>query len=152
MVRSPQFEVLKDFYQAYSTGREIVPLLGAGISIESGIPALASLAQYLAKVQRYIALGGIFSSPSQRRLGAAAPNVRKQYDKPSQYLQDFGWPDPFQLNAELWRWIDEDEANSPVHRDLLERKIQEELPTDMRRTDERLGGRLSAGRLSGINF
>jgi hypothetical protein len=137
-----QFEVIADFEQAANTGRSIVPLLGAGISVESGIPALSSLTQYLAKVQHYISHAGIFSSPGRRKKETAADPILQHYRSPSRYLQNLGWPDPYQLNADLWRWIDEDNPNSPEQRGLLQRKVQEEILNDMRRSEEKLVKRI----------
>ena len=51
---SSQLKLIHELNQLSRDGRSIVPLLGAGISIEAGIPSLGALTRYLAKVQLYI--------------------------------------------------------------------------------------------------
>jgi hypothetical protein len=149
-VSKRQHEVIDELKQASNRGRTIVPLLGAGISVESGIPALAALTQYLAKVQYYISRGGLLSSLHQRRTqGSTYKDFQERYGTPRRYLQDFGWPDPYQLNADLWRWFEEEEKIGPEHRSLLERTVQEELLNDMSRLDEGIVGRIRALHIEG---
>ncbi len=83
--------------------RPVVPFLGAGISIAAGFPTIRFLVQYLAKVDFAIKLG-VFADrfPSLRGKENAAETYRRH---PSKYLEDFGWPDLGQLDADLWTWL-----------------------------------------------
>jgi NAD-dependent SIR2 family protein deacetylase len=130
-----QSEVVEALEWASNHGRAIVPLLGAGISVESGIPALGSLTQYLAKVKYYISRGGLMRESAYR-------DRRERYHSPSLYLQDFGWPDPHQLNAELWKWVEHDVRAGPAQRRALDWRVQEELLNDMSRFDDSLADRI----------
>jgi hypothetical protein len=148
MALKTQSHVIEELVAASNEGRGIVPLIGAGFSIESGIPALSTLTQYLAKVQHYIGQG--LYAPVRKHSGARAgsagqtPEIfldNRDYRRdPSLYLQDFGWPDPNQLDSSLWERV------APVPgvaaRRLLDHKVEEELIRDIERSDEDLARKI----------
>ncbi len=143
-----QSEVVEEIIRASNAGREIICLVGAGFSVGSGIPALAVLTEYLAKVQCYITKG-VFSPRASRNDSRWVVGEEYRND-PSLYVRDFGWPDPNQLNADLWRWIDQDlERRSPearMHfRRFMHYHVQAEVIEDLRRFDPGIHQILPAG-------
>ncbi len=90
-------EVLRELYNGCLDRRPIVPLLGAGISVESGYPTTGSIVRYLAKV-RYFLKKNLYlpdhSSATDWGTGLC-------YDR-KEHIGWFGWPDPYQLNDDLW--------------------------------------------------
>ncbi|HSK77027.1 MAG TPA: hypothetical protein VLQ45_11255 [Thermoanaerobaculia bacterium] len=131
-----QLKLIEELIRDVEAGRPIVPLIGAGFSVESGIPTLSGLTEYLAKVQCYI-YHSVFSSGAVQQVGEFGP--RAYVSDPSSYIGDFGWPDPHRLNAELWTWVD---RSCPDHRDyrsLLGHQVQVDFAQDLGRQDAGLG-------------
>ncbi len=83
--------------------RPIVPFLGAGISVSAGFPTIKFVIQYLAKVE-FAIQHGVFADrfPYIRDDQQAVETYRRH---PSKYLEDFGWPNFGQLNADIWEWL-----------------------------------------------
>ncbi len=126
-----QLDVINQLSEAWQTGHAIVPFLGAGISIGAGVPTISQLKEYFAKFRFYVENGAY--GPSDRRFkfrGQAAAN-------PSEYLTDFGWPDPYQLEADLWYWFDESHRSNPdkhlpCGRDQLDKVVQDTILREIR--------------------
>lgn len=77
--------------------RQIVPIIGAGLSADSGFPIVASIVRYLAKLQLMVQkLSGKFQfdQPMQSYLDG-------RFVHPVKYIKDFGWPDRYALNQDL---------------------------------------------------
>lgn len=85
--------------------RPVVPFLGAGISVSAGFPTIKFVIQYLAKVDFAIQFG-VFADrfPNIREDQQAAVETYRRH--PSKYLEDFGWPDLGQINADIWDWLE----------------------------------------------
>ncbi len=83
--------------------RQIVPFLGAGISISAGFPTIKLVAEYLAKVDFAIYFGVYEDRFPDLDDGHKAGDTYRQH--PSKYLEDFGWPNIGQLNADIWAWL-----------------------------------------------
>ncbi|MHC4404979.1 MAG: SIR2 family protein, partial [Planctomycetota bacterium] len=65
---------------AFLTGRRVVPLFGAGISGDAGIPLIPTLREYLTRVENYI-------------------HIELDRQNSAGYLKDYGWPERHELNA-----------------------------------------------------
>jgi hypothetical protein len=89
--------------QAWRDGRPIVPFLGAGISIAAGFPGVGALCEYFAKVKFYIE-EGVFNYSRGHKTGLRK-KLNPYRENPSKYLGDYGWPDYYQINTELWNYI-----------------------------------------------
>lgn len=117
--------------------RPIVPFLGAGISVAAGFPTIRLVAQYLAKVD-FAIQKGVFENRFPHITGHSAAHTYKQH--PGKYLEDCGWPNAGQLNADLWAWLgkpgkgkegkgrdlirkNDKDRDEPILRDLLSRDI-----------------------------
>jgi hypothetical protein len=110
--QSTREEVLRDLVDGVRKGRSVVPLVGAGISVEAGVPPLFEVTRYLAKTKAYLR-HRVFTSQPQRNPSPPVaaylqgkvplPPIRRM--QPRDYLREFGWPDPHELNSSLWHWL-----------------------------------------------
>jgi hypothetical protein len=91
--------------------RPLVPFLGAGISISAGFPTIKFVIEYLAKVDFAIQFG-VFEDrfPIIRENQQTAMETYRRH--PSKYLEDFGWPNYGQLNADIWNWLGQDKRDN----------------------------------------
>ena len=96
---SPE-ELLEKVRASWTCGRPIVPIIGAGFSVDSGMPALASIVRYLAKLRAMLCWGLYGPQTSHELFG---PYVERFFKDPSVFIDAFGWPDRFQLNADVSR-------------------------------------------------
>lgn len=109
---------------AWQQGRRIVPIVGAGISADSGIPVIPSLLRYFGKLRQYLSHRVYLPPPtliapsplgsrqqlaedalSRRDTGIPedvfAPIAKRYGERPWEYIAANGWPDRFDLNQEL---------------------------------------------------
>jgi SIR2-like domain len=92
-----EYKALQTLYAACLDRRPIVPLLGAGISVESGYPTTGSIVRYLAKVRYF--LNERLYLPDQ--VIGTDRETELCYES-NEHIGWFGWPDPFQLSDDLW--------------------------------------------------
>lgn len=101
---------------AFEGGIPVIPFLAAGISAGAGFPVASDLRQYLAKVAFFIRYGvykltlGLESADSFTGRTAndnAALTFAHFINSTSRYISEFGWPDPNQLDADLWHFCQE---------------------------------------------
>ena len=117
-------DAVNTLVKAARSGRPIVPLVGAGISVESGAPTLSELTRYLAKTKAYLRYRVFENRPAadsneQIRVssllsGKLTPLSRQR--QPREYLREFGWPDPQELTSNLWHRLVHDLANDKIDR------------------------------------
>ena len=94
-------EVLaKVLEQAQKRNYQIVPIVGAGLSADCGFPVITSVVRYFGKLHHYIH-AGMGLPPELRRLQAFRNQYKWYLSNPWAFVEDFGWPDRFQLNEEL---------------------------------------------------
>ena len=85
--------------------RPVIPFLGAGISISAGFPTIKYVVEYLAKVDFAITFG-VFADRFPDLQNGQQETIDTYYRQhPSKYLEDFGWPEIGQINADLWDWL-----------------------------------------------
>ncbi|MCA9059792.1 MAG: SIR2 family protein, partial [Planctomycetaceae bacterium] len=126
----PKNRALDELIAAWQDGRGIVPLIGSGVSVESGIPILSVMARYLAQVAGYIdkAIYGTESYRSGTVTSGILPPVADVYKvSPSRFLAQFGWPDPYELNLEIWQWLDKQKDTNEVatmHRFIVDEVLR----------------------------
>ena len=92
--------------EAWSANRSIVPIIGAGLSADSGFPVIRSVVRYLGKLHELLQTGAPFPNrdwPHEVELTIGRPLSNRYKDQPWNYVTDFGWPDRFQLNQDLFR-------------------------------------------------
>ena len=95
-------EAFEQIENARRAGVPIVPLIGAGLSSESGIPTTDMLIDYFSKVKALIDVKRHRQRQRQHGTSAAAPDDHSA--SPTiyhDYLLAAGWPDRQQLNTEL---------------------------------------------------
>ena len=158
---------IRKLVQDVRNGRPVVPLVGAGISIEAGVPPLSEVTRYLAKTKAYLR-HRIFQNrpPSRAReagtgsewyshvdpLTGITRNPRPFGMQPRDFLRDFGWPEPHELNSSLWHWLYKDQKDQTpealladclsllVNGEILESlgRIDRTLPAGLQETLEKL--------------
>src|SRR2546430_925370 len=100
-------EVIKVIREAWQAGRVVVPVLGSGISADSGIPTIFDVVRYLARFRHHVQ-HRVYLPPAAGRaddlLGAQAEKYRKRM---LSFVQDHGWPDLHQLTEEMWHFLDQ---------------------------------------------
>ncbi len=92
-------EAIAEIQRGQRAGRQLVPLLGAGISVESGYPPTRSIVDYLAAVNYYFKAKLYLPQPVLSE--EEQSDDRGVYDW-STHLRLFGWPDRFKLTEQLW--------------------------------------------------
>lgn len=85
---------------ARKRGQQIVPIVGAGLSAECGFPVIAAVVRYFGKLSHYISLRGPLYQDSTADI--FSHHFRRYEAQPWGFLEDFGWPDWFQLNEDLF--------------------------------------------------
>lgn len=111
MANNSQLDALDALTRAEETGRPVIPFVGAGISVESGIPAISQLKSYLAKVRFYVRNHVYSGSYRQEPLPGLDRHRREYVQDPSRFVRDFGWPDFNQINADLWLWLEKEDES-----------------------------------------
>jgi SIR2-like domain len=95
-------QALKD---ARERGQQIVPIVGAGLSADCGFPVITAVVRYLGRLYRYIRLRGPVYDYREHKVLSHDIFERhfSRYElRPWEFLEDFGWPDWFQLNEDLF--------------------------------------------------
>ena len=91
----------KALKEARENGQQVVPIVGAGLSADCGFPILAAVVRYLGRLYHYIQLRGPvfdYPKPNDRQPDIFARHFNRYEQRPWEFLEDFGWPDWFQLN------------------------------------------------------
>lgn len=90
--------------EAWYSNRPIVPIVGAGLSADSGFPVIRSVVRYLAKLYAGTDRGAPFARVRFRGVEWLREMISGRYrEKPWYYVTDFGWPDRFELQQDLLR-------------------------------------------------
>src|ERR1700722_20139398 len=102
--------VLREIRDAWTAGRPIVPIVGAGFSAHSGYPILNSICRYLARFAYALDKGLLHprldAIASWNRLPAElATLMEKAKAEPIHYLEVFGWPARFGLTERVARHV-----------------------------------------------
>ncbi len=119
-------DLLRSLEDAYETGRPIVPLVGAGISVESGYPLTSQIVRYLAKAHHFLDSKFYLSDDKARK----DPDHVLHYSR-EEHLSIYGWPDPFELNEVLWN-EDGDLSTRISMRELTEHIYKKHLRDESR--------------------
>jgi NAD-dependent SIR2 family protein deacetylase len=96
----------RDLKEARDNHRQIVPIVGAGLSADCGFPVIAAIVRYFGKLRSYIELSGPFTQPKKQKMPFLAKLFDDYQKKPWRFVEDFGWPDRFQLNYDLFTKLD----------------------------------------------
>lgn len=125
MTKTEVFDAIRDAARY----RPIVPFLGAGISISAGFPTIRFVIQYLAKVEFAIQCG-VFEDRFPNIITDHQSALETYRRHPSKYLEDFGWPNLGQLNADIWEWLqrEADKNGNGVGRRKIWDKSVKKLP------------------------
>lgn len=125
-----QKDALASLLEHSRSGGEVIPLLGAGVSADSGIPALSELTRYLAKVLHVFEEGSFAGTKVQASL-------RRNY---LALLDELGWPDPNDLNLYLRHSIRQRRVSIGNKRiNNLDMLVRLEIARAIAQLDENLG-------------
>lgn len=110
--KDPLHRVFQSVRIAWYANRAIVPVVGAGLSADAGIPIIRSVVRYFGKFHQFldhraylppIAVNG----HTPFRGGDPLEPLKHYYLlQPWQYVAHFGWPDRFQLTQDLQHFLD----------------------------------------------
>lgn len=128
-------------------GRPVVPLVGAGISVEAGVPSLSEVTRYLAKTKAYLRYRVYENRPPTEEL---KPRFRRRGEsrweapppfgmQPRDYLREFGWPDPNELSSSLWHWgwrTDSSSATAGDFQSFMNDLVNAEILESLGRIDQ----------------
>ncbi len=114
----------QELKEARANNRQIIPIVGAGLSADCGFPIVTVIVRYFGKLYRYIKYSGPIKD------SVAVSFVKERFEtyrkEPWRFIEDFGWPDRFQLNQDLFTQIvHEARAESPPQ--LIEAAVREGL-------------------------
>jgi hypothetical protein len=119
---------------AHSQGRPIIPIVGAGISAESGFPVIATIIRYFGKLQRTIDEGAWLGPFRELDKITSIKSLVGHYKAhPWDYVSDFGWPDRFQLTEDMHVCRPNDMQDAQ----FMDTKVAKGLETLIRRTDRK---------------
>jgi NAD-dependent SIR2 family protein deacetylase len=96
---------------ARETHRQIVPIVGAGLSADSGFPVITAIVRYFGKLYRYIEQKGPLRRGDVPTIAYLEKLFEEYQEKPWRFVEDFGWPDRFQLNQDLYASLREQEED-----------------------------------------
>lgn len=122
-------DLAKALKTARERGQQVVPIVGAGLSADCGFPVITAVVRYFGKLYRYIQLRGpVYDYRKHKELKHDIFDHHfSGYEvRPWEFLEDFGWPDWFQLNEDLFRKLDVDDREEPVS-NLIESAERKEL-------------------------
>jgi hypothetical protein len=121
MYFQPVQEVIQAIRHAWSNGRQIVPLVGAGLSAEAGVPTTEGVIRYLAQLNGYVREQAYLPLPRAADQDPAKPmslpglrTLLEPYREPFLYVQDHGWPNYYHLYQNYGNWL----RKTPLQRDL----------------------------------
>ena len=133
--------LIRDLVKRVRMGRPVVPLVGAGISVEAGVPPLLGVTHYLAKTKSYLRYG-VFKNLSPAEEGEP-PLARMLQDgpqafsqQPRDFLREFGWPDFHELNSNLWHWLWRHSPSRERFYDALDTLVDSEILESLWRVDD----------------
>jgi len=117
-----QSVTIKEFALALKTAREthrqIVPIVGAGLSADSGFPVITAIVRYFGKLYRYIEQKGPLRRGDVPKIRYLENLFEEYQEKPWRFVEDFGWPDRFQLNQDLHASLLEDDPRQTPERSV----------------------------------
>lgn len=124
-------QLFDDVRRAWYSSRSVVPIIGAGLSVDSGIPIIRTIVRYLGMLQKYLEMRAFLPRDS----GDLLTDCGAYYtDQPWRYISEFRWPDPFQLQQDLLGKAEE-ECPLEVPAEVIGRWACEGLESALGRTN-----------------
>ncbi|GAB4564404.1 MAG: hypothetical protein Tsb0020_14540 [Haliangiales bacterium] len=100
--------IIDELERAWGEGSTLVPLLGAGVSIECGMPAITEIVNYLAAVHAYVS-NKVYRPRGNNRIHKSSElykelqEIDERYkDRLIAFVEHYGWPERFELQEELY--------------------------------------------------
>jgi hypothetical protein len=106
-------QVINALRETWYSRRSVVPIVGAAISLDSGIPIITSVVRYFGKLHQYIENRAYLRCAKGRYMGVDPLVVRNEEykEQPWKFIEDFGWPDRFQLNQDLLKVLENGDSD-----------------------------------------
>src|SRR5262245_37818614 len=112
--REETAEAIKQLALAREAGRPIVPLVGGGLSAESGVPTLNELTRYFAYLRAFVHHRAYLPAEYRKGRHQDGPlyELIKRHDRSLKaYINHVGWPGTNDLIAGLWELAKGDEKD-----------------------------------------
>lgn len=122
-------DLAKALKEARENGQQVVPIVGAGLSADCGFPVITAVVRYLGKLYHYIRLRGPvydYRQHKQRKHDIFDQHFSRYERRPWDFLEEFGWPDWFQLNEDLFRKLEDRDGKHQLS-PLIETAERKEL-------------------------
>ncbi len=115
--------------------RQIVPIVGAGLSADSGFPVINAIVRYFGKLYKYIEQHGPLRLEGVPEINYLITLFEEYAEKPWRFVEDFGWPDRFQLNQDLDASLRENVLNDEAER-MVESAVRSGLDKVLPRVNQ----------------
>lgn len=111
--QEPQIQaIIGQLRIAWYSRRSIVPIVGAGLSVDSGIPILRSVVRYFGKFHQYLKTRSYLPQNQEFREMNPLNALGKRFEaEPRLFVEHFGWPDRFELNQDLLYQLEQSARN-----------------------------------------
>ncbi|MDB5309239.1 MAG: hypothetical protein JWO38_3441 [Gemmataceae bacterium] len=119
--------------EAWYGGRRIVPIVGAGLSVDSGIPIIQSLLRYFCKFQQYLEKAA-YLPPGENLPKILRDKTAEFRDSPWEYVRAFGWPDRYELNQNLLIRLEQQHGRR-CDQALIESSVRDGLSNILQKTN-----------------
>jgi hypothetical protein len=124
----PTLQIINEIKRAWMTGRSIVPIVGAGLSADSGFPTVGSIVRYFGKFHHYLALRTYLPPPRWQPTGSVFAALHSRYSQePWTFADTNGWLDRFQLNQDLVTHISAEDKSGICSKSAIEDKVRNGL-------------------------
>jgi hypothetical protein len=123
-------ELAQALKEARAKNRQIVPIVGAGLSADCGFPVITAIVRYFGKLHEYIKHRGPIVKSDEVPIDFLNKLFDNYEKEPWQFIEHFGWPDRFQLNQDLFTQLNDSSyaKESPLIEAAVRKGLNDLLP------------------------
>lgn len=107
-------DLAKALKEARAKNRQIVPIVGAGLSADCGFPVITAIVRYFGRLYEYIRYQGPFVETKDVHVTFLEEHFKVYRKEPWRFIEHFGWPDRFQLNQDLYTRLSNQQEPQPI--------------------------------------
>ena len=112
-------DLAKALKEARERGQQVVPIVGAGLSADCGFPVITAVVRYFGMLYSYIERRGpSYHQPENHIADIFDERFTLYKAEPWKFLEDFGWPDLFQLNEDLLTKLEKENETQEVKQSI----------------------------------
>ncbi|HSS19410.1 MAG TPA: SIR2 family protein [Pyrinomonadaceae bacterium] len=111
--------------EARANNRPIVPIVGAGLSADCGFPVVTAIVRYFGKLFKYIEYRVPIWTSHDLKVTFLDKRFNRYKKEPWRFVEDFDWPDRFQLNQDLFTQLNDPDQSTDARR--IEREFRKGL-------------------------